>query len=114
MKKVNLYQEIAFDDNKPLITVLFETEFTKEIRIVMKESTVMKKHKSKFPIVIQLLEGSIDFGTSDEIHKLKTGDIIALKGNIPHNLVATKNSIIRLSLTKYDNTERVNNVIKYN
>ncbi|WKN46427.1 cupin [Tunicatimonas pelagia] len=110
MKTANLYQDIRYDESKPIASVLFETDFTKEIRIAMQHGTVMKEHKTSFPIVVEVLEGSIDFGMQQQTKHLVKGDLIALEGNVPHDLQATENSIIRLTLTKYDNAKRVKQV----
>ena len=112
MNKANVFNELEFNAAKPLIKVLFETEFTKEIRISMAESTVMKEHKTSFPIVVHVLEGKIDFGLNGEIMPLSSGDLIALDGNIPHDLKAVEKSIIRLTLSKGDSSERVNKVLE--
>lgn len=37
MKVANINTDIVYNDQKPMVSVLFETPFTKEIRIVMKE-----------------------------------------------------------------------------
>lgn len=111
MKEANIHTQIEFNENKPLMTVLFETHFTKEIRIAMQKGTTMKEHKTPYPIVVELVEGAIDFGVFGEIKNLTKGDLIALQGSIPHDLKATEDSIIRLTLTKYDNTERVEKVV---
>lgn len=111
MKIANLYQDATYNENKPVINVLFETDFTKEIRITMQKGTVMKEHKTPYPIVVEILEGNIEFGAKQETKHLTKGDLIALDGNIPHDLKASVNSIIRLTLTKYDNAERVKNII---
>ncbi len=110
MKTANIYQDLTYNKNKPLITVLFETNFTKEIRIAMQKGTVMKEHKTSYPIVVEILEGNIDFGVEHETQHLSKGDLIALDSNVPHDLKAEENSIIRLTLTKYDNTNRVEKV----
>ena len=112
MESVNIYQDLEYKDNKPAIKVLFETSFTKEIRIAMREGTAMKKHKTAFPIVIEIVEGKIDFGVHDGVLKLVKGDLLALEGGVPHDLNATADSIIRLTLTKNDQADRVKNVIK--
>ncbi len=111
MKTADIYKDIEYSAENPVINVLFETDFTKEIRIVMQKGTAMKKHKTKFPIVVQLMEGEIDFGVNDEVKNLQKGGLIALDGNIPHDLKAAEDSVIRLTLTKYDETERVRKVI---
>ncbi len=107
MNTSNIYKDISYNENRPVITVLFETDFTKEIRIAMEKGTQMKEHKTAFPIVVEIIQGSIDFGVQKEIKHLVTGDLISLESNIPHDLKATEKSIIRLTLTKYDNTKRV-------
>ena len=111
MKITNIYQDIVYNETKPVINVLFETDFTKEIRIAMQNATVMKKHKTPFPIVIEIIEGEIDFGVQGEILNLKKGNLIALDGGVPHDLSANKDSIIRLTLTKSDKIDRVKKVI---
>ena len=111
MKAASLYQEFKFNENKPALKVLFETPFTKEIRILMKNGQSMKEHRSSFPIVVEIVDGEIDFGVNRNIHHLKKGELIALDGNVPHDLKAKKDSIIRLTLTKADSSERVENVI---
>ncbi len=110
MKYASIYQDLEYDSQKPIIKVLFETDFTKEIRIAMHEGTMMKEHKTSFPIVVEVLEGKIDFGIQQEIKQLSKGDLVALDSRVPHDLKATENSIIRLTLTKYDTTSRVEKV----
>ncbi len=111
MEIANLYKELEYKETKPVINVLFETSFTKEIRIAMQQGVLMKKHKTSFPIVIEIVEGKIDFGVNNKILNLEKGDLIALNGGVPHNLKAIENSIVRLTLTKYDDTKRVKNIV---
>ena len=91
--------------------ILFETGYTREIRISMAEGNVMKEHKTPFPIVIHLLEGEITVGISGQKTEVKKGDLLALDGNIVHDLLAKSDSIIRLTVSKSDSAERVNKVI---
>ncbi|MBB6463948.1 cupin domain-containing protein [Flammeovirga kamogawensis] len=107
MKLADIQNELVFNEKKPLITVLFETHFTKEIRIAMQKGTVMKEHKTSYPIVVQIVKGAIDFGVQGEILDLNEGKILALDGGVPHDLRAKEDSVIRLTLTKNDDTNRV-------
>jgi len=111
MEKASLYQDLTYNDNKVAINVLFDTDFTKEIRILLKAGQAMKEHQSPFPIVVQIVEGKIDFGVSGVVQHLQKGDLVALEGNLRHDLQAVEDSVVRLTLTKMDNTARVKKVV---
>lgn len=110
MKIESFNDEVAFSD-KISTKVILETSFSKEIRIVLKRGQIMKEHKAPFPIIVHILEGTIDFGVCGKIKKLKKGAIITLEENVPHDLTAVEDSIVRLSLSKLDKISRVEKVI---
>jgi quercetin dioxygenase-like cupin family protein len=110
MKAANILDNLEFNSKKAMISVLFESEYSKEIRVAMKSGTVMKEHKTKFPITVEIFEGSIDFGIEGKNQTLKKGDVVFLEGNIPHDLFAHEDSIIRLTLSKLDAADRVEQV----
>ncbi|WP_299183968.1 cupin [uncultured Aquimarina sp.] len=110
MKTASLTKELSYNEKRPVIQVLLETETSKEIRIVFKKGQIMKKHQTPFPIVVEVFKGAIDFGLENEQKYLATGNLIALAGGVPHNLTALEDSIVRLSLSKQDNLERVKNI----
>ena len=111
MNITSFNHESEFDETRVKTKVLIETSFSKEIRILMKEGQIMKEHKAPFPILIHLLEGQIELGVNGVAHALKAGDIISLDANVLHDLKAQYNSIIRLTLSKQDKVDRVNEVI---
>jgi quercetin dioxygenase-like cupin family protein len=112
MKLASLTNDLQYNESKPAIQVLMETETGKELRIAFKEGQVMKEHKTPFPIVVEIFEGAIDFGVNGTIHNLKKGDLVALEGGIPHDLRAMETSTVRLSLNKADSAKRVEDVAK--
>ncbi len=112
MKKSSLTENINYSEDRPAVELLFESEATKEIRILLKKGQLMKEHKTSFPIVVEVYQGDIEFGVMGEIQRLTSGDIISLESNVPHDLKSNVDSIIRLSLSKLDSTDRVKNLVK--
>lgn len=110
MKTASLLKDLEYNDKKPAVQVLLETDSSKEIRIAMKKGQVMKEHKTPYPIVVELFEGAISFGVNGKVHKINKGDMLTLEGNVPHDLKAEEDSIVRLSLAKSDSVERVKGV----
>jgi len=112
MQTTSFYNDLNFSDESVVITPMLNSDFGKEIRIAFKEGQVMKEHKTKFPITVMTMRGSIEFGIGEETVILNEGDVIALEGNVMHELKALKESVVRLSLHKSDNVARVKGVLK--
>lgn len=111
MESASLSKDLEYKENGPAVTVLFETTFTKEIRIAMKAGQAMQEHQTPYPIVVEIFEGVLDFGVNGEVHHLKKGDLAALDGGTPHDLTAIEDTVIRLTLTKSDAVARVESVL---
>lgn len=111
MKIESFNENLEFNDNRVVTKVLLESSFSKEIRILLKQGQVMKEHKAPYPILVHIIDGEIDFGVDGNVNFLKKGDIVTLDANVPHDLTALKNSIVRLTLSKKDKVERVESVI---
>lgn len=110
MKIASLVEDLVYNEKKPTISILIETETSKEIRIAFKKGQLMKEHKTPFPIVVEIFKGAIDFGVNGITQHLTAGKLIALEGGVPHDLIAKEDSIVRLSLSKKDKVERVQNI----
>jgi len=99
--------DLQYNDEKVTASVILETPFSKEIRILMKSGQVMNKHQASYPIVVHMLQGSIAFGVEGDSAQLSAGDAISLDAKVPHDLKAHEDSVIRLTLSKLDSEERV-------
>ncbi|WP_343643792.1 cupin domain-containing protein [Chryseobacterium sp.] len=111
----SFYDELFYESgNKPAVKIMIKTHLAKEIRILFRKDQEMKKHTAPYPIVVQTLEGSINFGVEGEIHLLKKGMMISLPAHIPHNLIALEDSMIRLSLNLQDNDSRLKELMTIN
>ncbi|HIP19141.1 MAG TPA: cupin [Sulfurovum sp.] len=112
MNTASFFTNLKFSDDSVVITPMLDSDFGKEIRIAFKEGQIMKEHKTKFPIAVMTLRGSVEFGVGEETFTLNEGDVITLEGNVMHELKATKESVVRLSLHKGDTVDRVKGVLK--
>lgn len=112
MELTTYSKNLVYNDQKVRTELILETSFSKEIRILLGKGQSMKEHTPPFPIVVHLLEGEIDFGVNGEKHSIKTGAILALDARVPHDLYAKENSVVRLTLSKKDQAERVAEVAK--
>lgn len=112
MKIESFNENLDFNDDRIVTKVLLESSFSKEIRILLKKGQVMKEHQAPFPIIVHVLDGEIDFGVEGNTHSLKRGDIITLAASIPHDLTALEDSVVRLTLSKLDKSERVEKVVE--
>ena len=112
MKTASIYQDLEFNENKPAIKVLLETDFTKEIRILLNKGQEMKEHQTSYPIVVELVSGAIIFGVEGKEYDIEKGGLLTLAGGIPHHLIAKEESIVRLTLSKSDSSARVEDVAK--
>jgi quercetin dioxygenase-like cupin family protein len=58
-----------------------------------------------------MVAGELKCGVNGKDLDLSKGDLIALEGNVPHDLRAKTNCIVRLTLTKSDDVNRVKKVV---
>jgi len=112
MKQASLLADLKYGDERPAISVLFESQTSKEIRILFKAGQIMKEHQTTYPITVELFDGTLDFGVDGAIHHLHKGDILTLEANVPHDLKALSDCIVRLTLAKGDLVQRVVGVAK--
>lgn len=73
MKISSVLTDIQYGETTPAVSVLINTTSIKEVRIVFKEGQEMKEHKAPYPIVVSVVEGSIDFGVEEEHFILEKG-----------------------------------------
>ncbi len=111
MKISSFLSDLEFSDENVVVKAMIDNNFGKEIRIAFKPEQTMKEHKTKFPITVMTVRGSIEFGVAGQKVVLNQGDVIALEGDVMHELRALEESVVRLSLHKSDTLARVKSVL---
>lgn len=60
----------------------------------------LTEHKSPYEAVVYIAEGEMEIKIGDEIHNVKTGEIIILPPNIMHGLDAVQKAKMLLTMIK--------------
>jgi len=110
MEIANIYKELAYKEESPAISVLFQTNATKEVRIAFRQGQLMEEHQTPYPITVAMVEGELDFGVDGKVLHLVKGDMLNLDGGVPHDLLAKSDCLVRLTLSKSDSVQRVKDV----
>lgn len=110
MQKLSFLDDTRFAD-KPQIDLMLESEQGKEIRICMQKGNEMKEHTAPGAIVIMVLRGTVNIGSSEGGVQLCAGEAVYFGARVPHSLLAVEDSVIRLSLSKIDSIKRVEGLV---
>ena len=94
MESANILKDIIYKESGPAISVLFQTDATKEVRIVFRQGQKMEEHQTPYPITVAMVDGELDFGVDGKILNLVKGDLLNLDGAVPHDLLAKSNCIV--------------------
>lgn len=111
MKTASLLSDIVYQADKVQVTLIMETERSKELRICLIGGQEMKEHRTPFPVIIEVFEGEIILGLETGPLPLEKGMLVGLEANVVHNLKAIKDSIVRASIAKSDDLKKVQSII---
>ena len=90
--------EVTWDTTDHNSITIFKSESTTIVLIGMHQHAELKKHKAYGDIHVQVLEGKINFCTEQQTAILKKGQMIALKADIPHSVLALEDSFFLLTV----------------
>ncbi len=95
---IKLKQEVSWvEKDQNSITILKSDNYT-VVLMGMKENAELKTHTANGNIIIQVLEGEINFKTDLHSSLLDKGQMIALQSNINHSVVAIIESFFLLTI----------------
>ncbi len=77
---------------------IFKSDNTTVVLIGMHQNAELKKHSAYGDIHVQVLEGKVNFCTEQQTVSLQKGQMIALKADIPHSVLALEDSFFLLTV----------------
>jgi quercetin dioxygenase-like cupin family protein len=77
---------------------IFKSDNTTVVLIGMHQNAELKRHKAYGDIHVQVLEGKINFCTGQQTVSLQKGQMLALKADIPHSVLALEDSFFLLTV----------------
>ena len=94
-------EEKAWKESDRNARAVFKTDGMRIVLIALHKDAEMLKHTIDGLISIQVIEGEILITTEKQSDELGPGEMLALHENIPHNVLAKKESIFLLTLTTW-------------
>jgi len=95
---VELKQETTWADSDRNSITVFKSYNTTIVLIGVHANAELKTHIAKGHISIQILEGEIQFTAEQQTVSLEKGQMIYLQENIPHSVLAIKESFFLLTM----------------
>lgn len=93
-----LKQETAWADSDRNSITVFKTDNMTIVLIGMHANAELKTHVAKGHINVQVLDGEIEFTAAQQTISMGKGQMIYLGENIPHSVVAIKESFFLLTM----------------
>jgi quercetin dioxygenase-like cupin family protein len=104
MVSLNITDEVTRLKAKPewssedrLAVSLVKDDALNILLMVLKEGARLAEHRTKGPIAVQVLTGSVRFSAGSEQTALSAGHMAALDRNVVHSLEALEESVILLT-----------------
>jgi quercetin dioxygenase-like cupin family protein len=95
---VQIKHEITWATTDHNSITIFKSDNTTVVLIGMHQNAELKRHNVYGNIHVQVLEGKINFCTEQQTVSLKKGQMIALKADLPHSVLALEDSFFLLTV----------------
>jgi quercetin dioxygenase-like cupin family protein len=99
-KVISLAEETKFAPNGIVSRTLLRTANSRVVLFGFAEGQELTEHTATQHAVVQILSGECEFSLADQMHSLKTGDLLYMPPNLPHAAKATTKFSMLLTLTK--------------
>ena len=103
--EMNLYglikqvkDETTWKDSDRNAVTIFKSETMRIVLLGLHEKAELKPHQANGVISVQVLEGKLNFTTEQQTSIIEKGQMIALKENISHSVLALTETFFLLTL----------------
>ncbi len=79
---------------------LFDSPSARVVHIALDEGQVLTEHMAPFPIIVQVVEGSVVFAVNGQENLLEMGGLIHLEARLLHEVRAVGRARIQITLLK--------------
>lgn len=79
-------------------TTLLKTDTLRVVLMALKEGARLHKHHADGRLVVQVLEGEIEFHAEDAPHHLHAGALISLEAMAQHEVTASTDAVLLLTI----------------
>jgi len=92
-------EEIQWKKTDRNAITIFKSLVMRMVLIVLHKGAEMKAHKATGTITVQVIEGEMEFTTTDQTITLYAGQMLVLQEGIAHSVLAKEETVFLLSLT---------------
>lgn len=97
-KLEHIRNETAWKEGDRNAITVFKNEEISMVLISLHAGAELKPHKAPGPINVQVLEGKMSFSADNQVFEIKKGQLITLRKEIPHSVVALEDSAFLLTV----------------
>ncbi len=93
-----LKNETTWKESDRNSITIFKSDHMTIVLIGLHQNAYLKTHTAKGDIIVQVLEGKINFTALERTTALDKGQMLTLHANIPHSALALKESFFMLTM----------------
>ncbi len=95
-----LANQIQVAEDHPQFKRIFENANGDVVLLALKAGQKLDKHLAPAELMVNVLEGSIEFAMIDKPHTINAGEFILVGEGVPHSVVANADSKVMLIKVK--------------
>ncbi|MDQ6663782.1 MAG: cupin domain-containing protein [Acidobacteriota bacterium] len=99
METLNILDEVAFDDKKPIFRTLLQGSGSRVMLLCLRAGQIVPEHSAPGPMTIQALSGCAKFYDGNMPVEMKAGTLIRLESG-QHRVEALEDAVLLVTIFK--------------